>query len=181
MLKKILILGAMLTFTSFVYAEEQITITTYYPSPYGVYQTLRLYPNNDHPWNSPCAATEEGYLTYNVSAHEIYVCNGSNWVTLGGVSEWGKVTIPAGNTFWTATFKRTYPTPPTVVAQVQYPEPWSGAPWQRVVVNIIGVTTTDFKVDIDEVEDVNVSGTIVDHTDIDPDRDGVLHYVVFYP
>jgi hypothetical protein len=42
MLKKILTLGIMLTFTSFAYAQqESVTITTYYPSPYGSYRELR--------------------------------------------------------------------------------------------------------------------------------------------
>jgi len=42
MLKKILTLGIMLTFTSFAYAQqESVTITTYYPSPYGSYKELR--------------------------------------------------------------------------------------------------------------------------------------------
>ncbi len=46
MLKQILTLGIMLTFLSFAYAQEEtITITTYYPSPYGEYNELRTHSN----------------------------------------------------------------------------------------------------------------------------------------
>jgi hypothetical protein len=41
MLKKFLGLAAFLVFISSGYAEESITITTYYPSPYGSYRELR--------------------------------------------------------------------------------------------------------------------------------------------
>jgi hypothetical protein len=41
MAKKLLFLGIILIFVSFAYAqEEQLTITTYYPSPYGSYNEL---------------------------------------------------------------------------------------------------------------------------------------------
>ncbi len=35
----------LLAFNPFVFAEESITITTYYPSPYGSYNELRTYSN----------------------------------------------------------------------------------------------------------------------------------------
>ncbi|MDP2940405.1 MAG: hypothetical protein Q8O13_10100 [Candidatus Omnitrophota bacterium] len=40
---------------------EEITLTTYYPAPYGVYKSLRLYPNNGPP---SCDADHEGVLHY---------------------------------------------------------------------------------------------------------------------
>lgn len=40
MLKKILGLGILLCLVSLAYAQEQITITTYYPSPFGSYRDL---------------------------------------------------------------------------------------------------------------------------------------------
>jgi len=41
MLKKILGLGILLCLVSFAFAQETLTITTYYPSPYGVYREMR--------------------------------------------------------------------------------------------------------------------------------------------
>ncbi|MBU0547379.1 MAG: hypothetical protein KJ710_07545 [Candidatus Omnitrophica bacterium] len=57
-----------------VFAED-ITITTYYPSPYGVYKNLRLYPNDD---NTPAAAcANEGEMYFDNSDSKLYVCSGS--------------------------------------------------------------------------------------------------------
>lgn len=55
--------------------DESITITTYYPSPYGVYNTLRLYPNNEIVPNASCS--NEGELHYDISEHTLYVCSGT--------------------------------------------------------------------------------------------------------
>jgi len=85
--RKILTLGIMLTFTSFAYAQqESVTITTYYPSPYGVYNELRLYPNASPP--STCDINNEGAMYYDSSIHNLKVCryNGTAyaWEILGG-------------------------------------------------------------------------------------------------
>lgn len=68
----------ILFFASFVFAaDESLTITTYYPSPYGVYKTLRLQPNDDQAAGGAC--TNEGDMAYDLSAHQALVCNGSTW------------------------------------------------------------------------------------------------------
>lgn len=57
-------------------AAEELTITTYYPSPNGVYKTLRLFPSAIS--MPPC---NEGELTYNnVSGQQrgLYFCNSAN-------------------------------------------------------------------------------------------------------
>ncbi len=65
------------------FGEESITITTYYPSPYGVYKTLRLNP-------SPRAATcQPGDMTYHDGSGSIlagyYFCdNSAAWQSAGG-------------------------------------------------------------------------------------------------
>ena len=63
--------------------SEEITITTYYPSPYGVYNTLTLYPNDDHTPGG-CLNTERGQMYYDNTDNKIYVCDGTNWGGLGG-------------------------------------------------------------------------------------------------
>ncbi len=67
---------------SFVLAEESISITTYYPSPYGVYNEIRLYPHST-PITS-CDSTTEGTIFYNSTAREIQVCNGLGVWKSGG-------------------------------------------------------------------------------------------------
>lgn len=59
--------------------QESITITTYYPAPYGVYRTLRLFPVSDAEIDisQPCAA--KGELFMRDSDNSLYVCNGTNW------------------------------------------------------------------------------------------------------
>jgi hypothetical protein len=51
-----------LCFSSFVFAQEEVTITAYYPSPYGVYKELRsqrmaigdsYYDNSQYSWEAP--------------------------------------------------------------------------------------------------------------------------------
>jgi len=63
------------------FCEESFTITTYYPSPYGVYKELRLYPNTSP---SACDANNKGAMYYNDSDNQTYVCNGSDW-KIGGI------------------------------------------------------------------------------------------------
>ena len=82
--------------------QEQITITTYYPSPYGVYQGLearRLVigvgaPANPMPQEDGVvnfqelpadpAFAQEGMLYYNGNFHNYYYYNGTRWIPLGG-------------------------------------------------------------------------------------------------
>jgi hypothetical protein len=57
------------------YAQESLTISTYYPSPYGVYGTLRLYPSDSNTPGSLCANAGEMY--FDQSDAKLYVCSGS--------------------------------------------------------------------------------------------------------
>ena len=58
---------------------DEITITTYYPSPHGVYNTLRLSPQ---PRPDSCNA---GEMYYDSTDNIIYYCDGSvgQWESLG--------------------------------------------------------------------------------------------------
>ena len=82
-----------LTIPSFAQSgNETITITTYYPSPHGVYGILRLYPRSTQPEQEK---SFKGDLYYDLGTDDptnrpegIYVYNGSNWTltNLGGAS-----------------------------------------------------------------------------------------------
>lgn len=63
---------------SFAFAAESITIDTYYPSPYGTYNMLRLYPRNDIDPDSSCS--NAGEMFYHPNDELVYFCNGATWV-----------------------------------------------------------------------------------------------------
>ena len=69
----ILILSSL----SFAQQTEQLTITTYYPSPYGVYNTLRLFPRSDVHTGDGC--TNAGELAYSQPDNVLLVCDGVTW------------------------------------------------------------------------------------------------------
>jgi hypothetical protein len=73
--------------------EERITISTYYPSPYGSYNELAtntlLYGTLDSP-PFECTPQREGATYYNSIDKLIYVCNGSEWVSLSGTGGTGE-------------------------------------------------------------------------------------------
>jgi hypothetical protein len=66
-------LSFSLIFSAFSQNTESITISTYYPAPYGVYQTLRLYPSDTQP---PCvsADTDSGTMYYDSGSGELMFC-----------------------------------------------------------------------------------------------------------
>lgn len=74
----------LISFISFCFAAvifaEDTTITTYYPSPYGSYNELQLYP---HPAPvTTCDAGHKGTMYYDSDDNKIKVCNGANWVNI---------------------------------------------------------------------------------------------------
>jgi len=74
-----LFFGLLLS-SSFCFAQETVTITTYYPSPYGVYNVLRLYPLITAP-----ASCSEGELYFDSISHSLLYCNNVGaWQPLGG-------------------------------------------------------------------------------------------------
>ena len=84
-----------------VIAQEQITLTTYYPSPYGVYNKVRLYPHAEG------AACTPGELYYNASG-VLYLCdNTSTWVqalTAGGANN---IDLGSGDIIFGGTLRST--------------------------------------------------------------------------
>ena len=84
--------------------DETLTITTYYPSPYGVYRNLRLHPATAEP--SCASADDEGVMYYDSNSDTVRVCvadadaeDGYDLYDIGG--------IQAG--FWTQTDTNLYP------------------------------------------------------------------------
>jgi len=69
-------------FVGFVHAEE-ITMTTYYPVPFGTYKEMRLFPNNTP---SPCAAVDDaGKLYYDNTDNQVRACS---FNTVTSTYEW---------------------------------------------------------------------------------------------
>jgi hypothetical protein len=103
-----------LFFVTACFAQESLTISTYYPSPYGSYNELQLYP---HVLASTiCPSTARGTIIYDSSDDALKVCNGSSWVSVGGTTAaptgdvnapgntWGSCawkTVPSGSRNWT--------------------------------------------------------------------------------
>ncbi len=84
-------------------AQENIRITTYYPSPSGVYNMLRLNPTSIQPQN-PCARPGEMYYYTGLPPtwpEGLYVCAGGSWTLFAGVG---------GDALWTRTSPNLYPT-----------------------------------------------------------------------
>jgi len=74
----------LLAFNPFVFADETLTVTTYYPSPYGVYNELQLYAHN--PAVTTCDDAHKGTMFYKSTDDQVYVCKGATlgWQILGG-------------------------------------------------------------------------------------------------
>lgn len=85
-------LGIILS-SSFCFAAETVTITTYYPAPYGVYNVLRLFPNDSFTPGAACANNGEMY--YDSSDNQFYYCS-TNWKPLGG-GYWSQATRGASD------------------------------------------------------------------------------------
>jgi hypothetical protein len=81
---------------AFSQTNETLIISTYYPSPYGVYNELRLYPKATLS-ASPCSDLYEGTMYYDKDTQELRVCNG-----IGG---WGWKSI----SLWTLSGTDLYP------------------------------------------------------------------------
>ncbi|MEW6008344.1 MAG: hypothetical protein AB1629_01770 [Candidatus Omnitrophota bacterium] len=69
--------------TSYCYAQnrEELTITTYYPAPFGVYRQLRLFPRDDINLLNPC---NNGDMFYRNTDNQFYFCTNGSWQAGGG-------------------------------------------------------------------------------------------------
>jgi hypothetical protein len=72
---------------------ESITFTTYYPSPYGVYKNLRIYPSSDYVPGADCTG-KKGEMFFYQTDSNLYVCSGTTptWQAVSvGAREWERV------------------------------------------------------------------------------------------
>ncbi|MCX5707777.1 MAG: tail fiber domain-containing protein [Candidatus Omnitrophica bacterium] len=74
-------------------STETLIITTYFPSPYGVYRNLKLNPTDSAP-NVP----SRGVMFYNNTSDSIFYYNNTGWVNLAGGGGGG-----GNDTYWNGT------------------------------------------------------------------------------
>jgi hypothetical protein len=77
-----------------LFAQETITITTFFPSPDGVFNTLRLFPTVVPAGN--CA--ENGTLAYNSNDDMVYLCTAGAWQPISGLTP---IWTQRGNSLYT--------------------------------------------------------------------------------
>lgn len=63
---------------------DSLSLTTYYPAPFGSYNILRLVPISDASAGT-CDASKSGQFYLSSNTNDIKVCNGTTWGPLGGV------------------------------------------------------------------------------------------------
>jgi len=88
-------------------AQDSLTITTYYPSPYGSYSELQLSPHT--PPVATCNANARGTLYYDSGDNNLKICNGSSWINVGGTTVQPTGDVNASNNTWGACSWRTVP------------------------------------------------------------------------
>jgi|GEM_PF-1472509 len=68
--------------SSWGFAAEELTITTYYPSPYGSYNELQFYPHGTAV--TTCSTTTKGTAYYDSDGSgDLLVCDGTYWKRVG--------------------------------------------------------------------------------------------------
>ena len=60
-----------------VAGAETLTVTTYYPSPYRIYNKVRLVETDSFDPLAVCS--DKGEMYYDDSDNQMYVCNGTSW------------------------------------------------------------------------------------------------------
>jgi hypothetical protein len=117
------ILVSCLLCVSLSHAEEEVvTITTYYPSPYGVYKNLRLHPT-DEPTGG---AVSEGLMYYDKDDHALKYYNSTAWVDMTSCIQ-GKYTDSSGDTncpddYYASTVSASTPGGIVLCCKVQNPD-----------------------------------------------------------
>lgn len=64
--------------------EDSLTITTYYPAPYGEYTQVEVSRSVTYePVEQDDVSKEAGKLIFDDDVKKFYYCDGSNWILLG--------------------------------------------------------------------------------------------------
>lgn len=79
--------------------QEELTISTYYPAPYGVYQKLRLYPAAAAP---ACDDNTIGLIYYDQGTNQMLICKGTveSWQTAESYWQLAAPILSPKNTAW---------------------------------------------------------------------------------
>jgi len=77
-------IGILISCSVLLASEESFSVTTYYPSPYGVYNELRLFPHSTPV--AVCGPETEGTIYYDIDDHLLKVCDGTGFG--GGSGFW---------------------------------------------------------------------------------------------
>jgi len=80
----ILMMAIGFSYSGLAQSSEQIAITTYYPSPYGIYQQLKLAPSASCPGGDCVNCSDKGLMFYNANTNQISYCDGALWQQFGG-------------------------------------------------------------------------------------------------
>jgi len=86
-----------------IWAADEITITTYYPSPYGSYneievaRSVRFRPHADKASIELLSNPRSGEMAYAQSEDEFYYYNGSAWVSQSGTGGGGATYVNWGS------------------------------------------------------------------------------------
>ncbi len=75
------LLLSLLSTPSQLFADT-LSLTTYYPAPFGSYSILRLAPATDASMGA-CDASKSGQMYYSSDAGEVRICNGTAWGSTG--------------------------------------------------------------------------------------------------
>ena len=87
MKKLVVVFMAVVLFAGIAYAEEKITLSTYYPAPYGDYEELTvetefLPPRMTTSERDTITSPPNGSIIYNTVTHKINFRNASGWQEL---------------------------------------------------------------------------------------------------
>jgi len=174
MIKKtlILVIGILIVFASFAFAqEEKLTISTYYPSPYGVYNEMRFYPHS--PATLTCTLEQEGLTYFDSNEHILKVCacpggdsTKCSWSAVPGRGGGGVKVVEGhgivptkcpghagtplfcGVFYEDITFSEPFSSPPKVLVSIEDTGPVGGCAQHttdRVIAYPTNVTTTGFR------------------------------------
>ena len=108
--KRILFLLFLLLLTCGIVAiaQEQITLTTYYPAPFGEYEQVRLVPQTAAP-----PSPDIGHMYYDSTQNQVLYHDGTTWRSLAGATYWtqtGTLLYP-NNSSWRVGIGTTSPDP----------------------------------------------------------------------
>lgn len=94
MFKVVALVGLLIIFSTILFAESVVRLSTYYPAPWGAYDRLKLVPRSSLPLDSHCSELNNLGTMYYDSGLEllpegVYVCqrvseDSMAWVPMSG-------------------------------------------------------------------------------------------------